>query len=515
LISDLQEGAALDELSSESWPEDVFVTPLVVTAPWKDNLTLSGASSLVEEGAAEVPAGATGAGEASSTPAAGTRVRVVSGRDTTVEKFSLAWQDEGGEPVHASVLPEASRMIAAPAREASAVDSDGTLQLQGDALSFDNFLYVARPKAQDIRILCLGSGLSRAETRSPLFYLARALQPTPAVNPVLVEKGFDQFSAQDLPGTSVVFAFGDGNAASLALLQGWVRSGGALVYVPQPGENGSVLKTIAKAPEISLAESPSKEALLQDLNFNHVLLQAFANAGVRDFTKIRFWKHRLLQLPENPDPSWTVVARFDDRSPAWVEVPVGKGKMLYMGGGWAPGDSQLAMSSKFVPLIYATLEWATGRLSDNRGYQAGDRIPATAGNWSGPVSVAVPEGKTVLWDAGQFPFFEGAVRPGIYRFGSGESAHSVAVNLAPTEGRLAPIPVDRLVELGVKVAPSLATDPAAPSVSQMRLEEAKEEQQQKVWKLLLLAALVILIVETWLAGTRGRPSATSPPQLAS
>lgn len=493
LISDLQEGSSLEALHAASWPADITVTTVPVTADWKNNLTLS-AAARTADGDADLPREGAAANQGGQL-----RVRITSSPDAVNEKFTLSWND-GGQPVEATVPPGGSRMVPAPERIAAG--TDGTVELRGDAIDFDNRLFVARPQSRDVRILCLGRQLSRTETASPLFYLARALNRTPALNPVIVEKDITQVQRVDLMDTDLVFAFGDAGEATSPLLREWTASGGRLVAISDQGCTGTLLRAVTGIPDLKLSEA-SQDALLQDLRFDHPLLRAFAESGVRDFTKIRFWKHRVLELPDAALLKATVIARFDDGRVAWAEFPAEKGQVLFMASGWQPSDSQLAVSSKFVPLLFSTIEWALGESRSLQSLTVGDSIPAKMGAWEGVVPVMRPDGKAVSWDTGKEPVFAGTDLPGIYVIGTGGAARSAAVNLAAPEGRLAPMKIQRLAEAGVKLQPSDAAVTAADAATGHRVEDSEHEQRQKGWKALLLAALVVLLLETWLAGRRG------------
>ena len=56
-------------------------------------------------------------------------------------------------------------------------------------------------------------------------------------------------------------------------------------------------------------------------------------------------------------PGARVVAKFDTGDPGLLEVPVGQGRLYFLASGWHPDDSQLAVSSKFVPLLWSMLEY--------------------------------------------------------------------------------------------------------------------------------------------------------------
>ncbi|QIF01207.1 vWA domain-containing protein [Roseimicrobium sp. ORNL1] len=506
LISDMQEGAALEALQSSSWPEHVMVSVDVVDAAWKNNFTLSAAPAVVEEAAASLDAAPAQTNRENTDSV---RVRVTSSRDNEVEKFSLQWAT-GGEVVEATVPSGGSRILSAPVR--TNAGADGQLNLRGDAEPLDNHLFVAKPIARPARVVCVGHDLSREETASPLFYLSRALKPTAAFIPELVIVNPTELRGVNLQDADLVMLFGEAPAAARDILQTWVKAGGALLSVATVGNNGETLRALGAAPELKFKEVED-DALLENLDFAHPLLRTFAESGVRDFTRIRFWKHRAMEGMNGMQKA-TVIAKFDDGSPAWMEWPLEKGRVLAMSAGWQPSDSQLAVASKFVPLLYSVLDWAQGTAGNSPTLTVGDAIAAQSG-WRGAVPVKRPDGKTVTWKVDEQKTYTATDVPGIYVIGEGDTARSVAVNLAPNEGRFAPMDVQRLADAGVKLksagpVSSGAAKDADAAAAERRVEDSEHEQRQKGWKILLLAALLVLLLETWLAGRRSKGSQSQP-----
>ncbi|CAN5915807.1 hypothetical protein BH11VER1_BH11VER1_28340 [soil metagenome] len=494
LISDMQEGAALEALHAGTWPDEVTLTLMPVKAPWQDNLTLSPASVATVADAESVSTRNTSASNAVEQ----LRVRVTNGRDSAIEKFSLVWKG-GGEKLESTVPAGGSRILLAPARPSSS--TEGVLMLQGDKFDFDNQWSMASSHPREIKVLAVGMKLTRKETASPLFYLSRALQPTAALQPLIIEKEPTNLQQADVLGSDLILVFGETEETAAALLQKALEAGRSIVYVAQEGDRGSMLNQLCQTTGITLSEASTKDALLQDLQFDHPLLQGFAEAGVRDFTKVRSWKHRLLQLPASLTDQAQIIARFDDGAVAWAEIPAAKGRILYLASSWTPSDSQLAVSSKYVPWLYAMLNWAVGDAMEQQGWMVDDAIPASVGPWTGSIPVKIPEGHIVNWDT-TAPF-TATTEPGIYQMGEGEKARSIAVNLSANEGRLAPMEITKLKELGVKTEAFLASSSAAVALSQRQMEDYEHELHQKGWKFLLLAAIVILLIETWLAGRLG------------
>ena len=492
LISDLQEGAALGALDGFTWPEDVQVSVVRVDLPSQDNLTLSAAASLEEQGEQQAKA---------RTDVA-MRVRVSNSAGSRVEKFSLHWRGDEKQKTDGTVPAGISRIIPAPPR--ANADADAVLELTGNSVDFDNRLFIARSHPRKVTILCLGKGLSRTDTASPLFYLGRALLPNAIVEPSIIEKEPDQAGAADFAKADFVIVSDELNAKTSSALHDWLDAGHHAIFVASDrGKNESFAMISGLALTVTEA-SVANYAMLNELNFEHPILAPFAEAGVRDFTKIRFWKHRQLKGSDADLAKLHVLARFDDGNIAMADAAVGSGGMIIMTSGWHPSDSQLSVSSKFVPLLYAILDHAGLASPESHSYGVGSPIPINEWKASGAVKVKLPSGQTVVWDGiKQGPFTE-TDQVGIYIFGEGDDARSVAVNLAANEGRIAPMDEQRLRDLGVRLqeakASSVSKEQSAKEA--LQLADNEREQKQKIWKWLALAALVVLLVETWLAGRR-------------
>ena len=133
-----------------------------------------------------------------------------------------------------------------------------------------------------------------------------------------------------------------------------------------------------------------------------------AGAQFNDFTKIRFWKHR--RIDSNSLGEVRVLARFEGGDPAVVEKPVGKGRLVVLASGWNPVDSQLARSSKFVPLMAALLEGRTPPPVELASLTVLDRVPLTG---TDKVTIRKPDGSTVTPEPGA-GFFTETDQPGVY-----------------------------------------------------------------------------------------------------
>jgi hypothetical protein len=497
LISDLQEGASLDALGNFAWPQSVSVNLHVVQPRSSDNLSLSVAARLSDDEAEVLSPSAKAA------PMQGLRVRVTNAAGSRLEKFSLAWQDDAAQKVEGQVAPGGSRVLQAPPR---AAEGDGVLQLTGDTIDFDNRIYDARVASRTVRVLLVCDLLSRSDPASPLFFFSRALKPGSGIEPVLAEKKPGDVAANDLENADLVVLAARLPDSLSAPLRNWLEKGHTLLWSLEANDDGSSLAKLAGINGLSCAEAAGQYGILGEIHFEHAMFKPFAESGVRDFSKIRFWKHRIVNTP---DPgAMRELALFDDRSPAILECAAGAGRMVVMTSGWIPSESQLAVSSKFVPLIYSLLEYANLVSSQTTALTVGDPILLEPSERVAALAVHRPSGKRDTWNAIERPEFTETFEPGIYILGEGGKARHVAVNLPAAEGRIAPMNLSRLRDAGVRLSEG-TTGVAAGHLpdSVIAVEDSRLEQRQKLWKIIAATTLVVLLLETLVAGLRRRAAA--------
>ena len=175
-----------------------------------------------------------------------------------------------------------------------------------------------------------------------------------------------------------------------------------------------------------------------------------------------------------------------------------RGKVLALAAGWHPEDSQLALSSRFIPLLFSMLEYA-GELRSGRAahIQSGRSIPIPEQT----DRVIVPDGRIVHFEEEQVLFTPDV--SGVYHFKGEELQISFAVNLPATESRTEIIDTESLTAV---THPSPPHDQPTISGEASDTREDKESRQ-KLWRWLIMAVWGALILETGLS--RGQRSARS------
>jgi hypothetical protein len=487
LISDMQEGAKLDGLQGHEWPKDVKVVIERLDAK-------AGANAGLEI----MPDPKAGSGTAHTVP-----VRVTNSRDSSREKFTLAWEPVGGagspgESMEIYLPPGQTRSFSAPKLPASTTVEE--LRLAGDDEKFDNTSFYAAPEAERVTVAYFGSE-SGNDPAAPRYYLQRVFSGIPRKEVVL---------AGPAPGTGI--SPDTLNASLLAVIPGrlaaeditrvhdWIAGGKTALLVLVDAQMGPTLEGLSGLSGITMADGTGDFALLGDVDFTHPLFAPFAEPRFSDFAHIHFWKHRRWAIPSGAPAR--VLAKFDDGSPALAQLPVGKGNLLVLAAGWQPSDSQFAVSSKFPPLMETLLDWSGAGAPVRFQFSTGDSIPSPAAAGNGEVQWQNPDGKTVQLAGGTA--FNGTDTPGVYTASFAGKSRRFAVNLPLDESRTAPLSPDELMRLGVPLETSVDTTETQTQLRQLHLAQAELENRQKLWRWLLAGVLGITFGEILLAGWLSR-----------
>jgi hypothetical protein len=243
---------------------------------------------------------------------------------------------------------------------------------------------------------------------------------------------------------------------------------------------------------------PANYAMFSEIDFTHPLFAPFADPRFGDFTRIHFWNYR--RLNASAINGARVLAKFDSGDPAVLEIARGKGRVLVFTFGWHPQDSQLALSTKFVPLLYSMLEQSGATPPAPSRYEVGDTLPLPTADSSRTIRLPDASQSTLASSATNY---SNTKMPGTYIVTSGGVTTRFAVNLDPTESRTAPLLIDELERLGVPVAAQIATV-SQTNARKVWLQDNTLESRQKLWRWFVAATVALLLVETWLAGRTNR-----------
>lgn len=345
--------------------------------------------------------------------------------------------------------------------------------------------------------------MHETDTRKPLYFLKRAFQETRhQVVRIDAHKSGDVIPASEAQASSLFVITSPLSSSVVDAIHEHVKAGKTVLLA---GVTPDFKATICRL--LSMAELPCEEihpanyALLGELDFRHPVFAPFADPRFSDFTKIHFWKYT--KVDPAAIASSRVLARFDSGDPALIEVMLGAGKVLMLTSGWQPEFSQLALSSKFVPLLYSILEISGAPEALPAQYHVGDTVALgpLSGDSGSASAVALPDGSQVSL-TGSATNFTRTELPGVYTLSAAGNSRRFVVNLDPAESRSSGLSPDELDRLGVPVLHRI--EPGTEQARKARLQNAELENRQKVWRWCIVGALVILLFESWLAGRSAR-----------
>jgi hypothetical protein len=512
VVSDLAAGSRLEALQGFEWPDGVRVI-----------------LERLGTGLARTNAGLHVPHEADTGDTA-LRVRVTNSADSEHEQFRLQWLDEftasstgSGEDsdsitstatppaiaqgVDVYVPPGQSRVVPAPELPSNYVPT--RLILRGDAHEFDNTCYVAQRRTRDVTIVYRG-GDDPLDPAGYRYFIEPLFPATRERNVRVVDWEFESTTLPDSnTGLQMVLLTETPLPDQTSALRTYVEAGGLLLYVPRNAADcAAIYELVGVAPQPATEAEIDSYAMVGEVDFSHPIFAPLADPRFSDFTKLHFWKHRRIDTTALPD--CRVLARFDDGDALLAEVPVGAGRVMFFTSGWNRGDSQLAVWSKFVPLMNGLLEYGSGQVQRQAQFQVGDEVPLSA--LAGPrdlfEDVRLPDGTSHPLAADASRFMQTGL-PGVYRLrGTSSGApHEVrfAVNLPAAESRTDPLPLETLEAAGIGLAVGdTAAAQAAAADRERQLQNQELEGRQKLWRWLIVAAVALLVMETLLAGRMAR-----------
>lgn len=519
LISDMAAGSELDALQTYAWPKTLRVDVRRMVTDQRTN-----ASAQILESKAE-----------SAVDLDRVRVRVSNSADATSSRFSLRWA--GGTPTNANAsLVESSQQsaelpIQVPPGQSRVVRMPlpgpgmTSLLLQGDDHEFDNQRFVVASEPLPSKLLHLGQVVGEPRDNL-LFYLQRipfdnkrrivtvetlepkqlSAAPDPADVPLLVVT--EELRPQD---AATVKAYCEAGGRVLFVLPKFQQQVTPMPEVKPDAEgrrsisSGQSLKSVQSlryGATVNLISESTLEfreaeiadyAMLSRIDFSNPLFQTMADPQFNDFSKIRFWAHRVIS---NVDADWQIVAQYDDGDPAVLEKKVGMGRLFVLASGWQPTESQLALSTKFLPLMFSFFE-AGANMAASEQYTIGELVDFPA---SDSAKIVNPSGES--FDYKQTSDQEGIRVPGIYQFKTAKASSSFAVNLKESESRTEPLDDESLAGYGVLLGENVSTAETLENERQLRDREL--ESQQRLWQWILVSALALLGLETLLGSLWSR-----------
>ena len=499
LISDFQR-AGVESAAGVRFPEGTVVTPIRVGEGNEASANVSVAGVLFEREyfsgreRIQVAARLTNRG---NTPIAGLDVTLeMEGR--AVETLIAALPANGSATVDFSAVTLGDEPM------------QGVVRIAPDALPTDDAFYFVVSPGQVVSVLVVGNG--RGANESNLF-LTRALDigSEPAFDVQVTTVG--QMTASDLDGRQVVILNDTEpplGAAGRALAE-FVQSGGGLLVV-----SGERSTWPAGAPDLlpgrlsSPIERDGRGGALGFVDYSHPVFEVFSAPRSGDVTTARFFRYR----PVDPLPDASVLARFDDGSPALIERQIGNGAVLLWASTVDRFWNDLATKAVYLPFMHRVIEHLADYAPPSPWYSAGQVLNLAEQNimiGSGGVAVAEyavmsPTGNRIpIAVSGERAGFITLVEQGLYEVHDSNVADGrplmVAVNVDLAESDLAAVDPE---ELGSMVTGRAGGSREVESGMVRSVPPDDLERRQSIWWYLLMVAAVLFVAETLVSNRLSR-----------
>jgi hypothetical protein len=168
-------------------------------------------------------------------------------------------------------------------------------------------------------------------------------------------------------------------------------------------------------------------------------------------------------------------------------------------------------------MMMGILEQSIGAPQRLPQYNVGDSVPLAGlvdmkktGNAAPPdgkeIKIRKPSGDpvTLSIETDDIASFDQTNEPGIYTVTSVKPPYHFAVNLNAAESDTTAMPTEELEQLGVAIGKKQKQATKDDNEHQRRLLAKELESRHKIWRWLIVAAIVILVIETFLAGRFAR-----------
>ncbi len=356
--------------------------------------------------------------------------------------------------------------------------------LPNDALPADNRRLHATLVRERLRVAVIGDD-ARAR------FVEAALNPYDEGDPrASVELVRGEAIRGDSDLDAVIVVGGSVADANLPVLGGLVSGGaGALLFA---GAGGAVLDTLGfSGVTVGDTRRPDEPLALAELSSGRPPLAPFAEPGAGDLSAARFSAVPDVAISEGA--ATTVLARYDDGTPALLEGAVGRGRSLLIATSADDAWSDLVRMPEFVPLMHRlTLHLAGGTVPCVLAGAPGDLTVGELPVGTEQLRVVNADDEEMPVESAQGRWRFIAPRVGAYRLQSdGEDIAAFAVNLDGAESdpeRLSPEEIrERLRPLDVEV---VRADGVA------ALLERLGPGRADVSSLIALCALLIFAVES-------------------
>ena len=274
----------------------------------------------------------------------------------------------------------------------------------------------------------------------------------------------------------------------------FVNGGGQMIVSTGPRtEANSFNSTLQQVSPVVLREpvqtKTGESVAITEVKFDHPIFEVFQESGrLASANVIGYFR-------SEPRQDASVLARFEDGSPALVEARTGKGRVLLFASSLGPSWNDLPLTPLYLPFIHQMVRYA-GTHEENAWYGLGQTFTVSKEKDAAAPAIDTPAGAR-LTESRVTPdgdLLVTAREPGFYRLRYNAAPGFAAVNSDGAEGDFTKLNFNEFV---VGVTGGAGSAEGADANRNLSGEEI--EGRQRVWWSLLLFALLLLLAESFLA----------------
>jgi hypothetical protein len=274
----------------------------------------------------------------------------------------------------------------------------------------------------------------------------------------------------------------------------FVNGGGQIIISTGPRTSpdsfNGTLQQISPATLREAVQTKTGESVaITEVKFDHPIFEVFQESGrLASANVIGYFR-------SEPRQNASVLARFEDGSPALVEAGTGKGRVLLFTSSLGPSWNDLPLTPLYLPFIHQMVRYA-GTHETNAWYGLGQTFTVDKEKDAAPPAIDTPSGARLTENrvTPDGDLLVTAREPGFYRLRYNAAPGFAAVNSDGAEGDFTKLNFGEFIA-GITGGAGSAEGAEA----NRNLSGEEIEGRQRVWWALLLVALLLLLAESFLA----------------
>lgn len=368
------------------------------------------------------------------------------------------------------------------------------VQITDPSFETDNrFCFTVRRSTQ-LKALIIETA-TRGQSES--FYLTNALTTGENLPFAVTVKSAGSINPTEIGeyGVIILNDLSEINSALAAQLTKFVEAGGGLVIATGPHTRADTFNRVLDPLTPAVLDAPvqlrNDFVAMSEVKIDHPIFEVFRQSGRLSATRV-FGYFR-----STPREKSSVLARFEDGSPALVETSRGNGKVLLFTSTFDSTWNDLPLTPIYLPLVRQTVRHL-GERDERSFHMVGQPFTAAAGKDGSTPAVDTPGGKRLALQpqTAEGDLLVNTTEIGFYRLRYPGSSDYAAVDTESRESDLRKLNTQEFVAAvtGAELKP--AKEFAA---STERVSDEEVESRQRVWWALLIGALLLFVIEAVLA----------------